>query len=646
MKTLRLALLELLRFRQGRSRLVPLALILVPLLYGGVYLWSTWDVYGRLDRIPVAVVNQDIPVTAHGIEVNAGQLFVQQLQQDRIFDWRFVDLRRAQRGLQRGAYFFAITVPPDFSSKLASPSPDLPRRASMLITLDDANGYLAGKLEQTAGVRLQNQITAAAHTAFAQRVLGDLTTLHQRLDQATAAVARQSAATRKVSDDAARVAAGLQNGQTVVGRFTTVNQQLLSGAQQVLQSVSGSAAAAADEIPIGAQSALDGASAAQRSAGLAASSAGAAAASADVALNSLTILGQAHPTLLSDPGFRQTMDSLRGTRQSAGDASTSAEQADAATQQATAGAQRVQSAAAVPQQQLRSAASQASNLVRLAQQSADQGDELARRSTTATRRAATLQADAKQLEAGQTRLSDSLTAAFDQIPPASAQQRARIADTLSSPVDVVTTNVHPAGVYGRGLAPLFFGVALWVYALVAFVLLRPVNPRALAGQARAATVAIAGWLPAAAIGVVGALILYGVLDGVLGLHPVHRPAAIGVVVLATLSFAALVHFLRTAFGAAGDAITFALLTVQLTASGGLYPLQTGPSPFQTVHQAMPITYVVDALRVCISGGPDARLIRAVIVLASILVVSLALTAVAVARQRTWTMARLKPAVTI
>jgi putative membrane protein len=167
-----------------------------------------------------------------------------------------------------------------------------------------------------------------------------------------------------------------------------------------------------------------------------------------------------------------------------------------------------------------------------------------------------------------------------------------------------------------------------------------------AGQARAVTVAVAGWLPAAVIGVVGALVLYGVLDGVLGLHPAHRPAAIGVVVLAALSFTALIHLLRTAFGAVGDAITFGLLTVQLTASGGLYPLQTGPSPFQTVHQAMPMTYVVDALRVTISGGTDSRLIRAVIVLAGILVVSLALSAVAVVRQRSWTMARLKPAVTI
>jgi putative membrane protein len=564
-KTLRLALLELFRFRQGRSLLVPVALALVPLVYGGVYLWATWDVYGRLDQIPVAVVNQDVPVTVDGTQVNGGQLFVQQLQQNRFFDWRFVDLQRAQRGLQSGAYSFTITVPPDFSSKLASPPTGPPRRASMLITLDDANGYLAGKLQQTAGVQLQDQIDGAARAAFAQRVLGNLTTLRQRLDQVTAAVASQSAAAKKVSDDAAKLAAGLADGQTVAGNLTTTNQRLLSGAQALFQTLSGSPAAGAAAQGV-------------------------------------------QPVQASAPA---------------------------------------QSAAPVSQQaQLSTSAVQASDLVRLAQQSSDQGDELARRTSTAAGQASMIQTDAGQFAAGQTKLAGSLAAALQQIPPASPQQRAQIADTLSSPVQVVTTNVHPARVYGRGLAPLFFGIALWVYALVAFILLRPVNPRAVAGQARAVTVAVAGWLPAAAIGVVGALVLYGVLDGVLGLHPAHRAAAIGVVVLAALSFTALIHLLRTAFGAVGDAITLGLLTVQLTASGGLYPLQTGPSPFQAVHQAMPMTYVVDALRVTISGGTDARLIRAVIVLASILVVSLALSAVAVVRQRSWTMARLKPAVTV
>ena len=47
-------------------------LAIVPLMYGALYLWSNWDPYGRLDQVPVAVVNEDVPVQFEGETVNAG----------------------------------------------------------------------------------------------------------------------------------------------------------------------------------------------------------------------------------------------------------------------------------------------------------------------------------------------------------------------------------------------------------------------------------------------------------------------------------------------------------------------------------------------------------------------------------------------
>ncbi len=69
MRSPRLAALELRRFGRGRlPRAALVALLLMPLLYGALYLWSFWDPYGRLDRVPVALVNDDRgpPRTAAG----------------------------------------------------------------------------------------------------------------------------------------------------------------------------------------------------------------------------------------------------------------------------------------------------------------------------------------------------------------------------------------------------------------------------------------------------------------------------------------------------------------------------------------------------------------------------------------------------
>ena len=60
MTVLRLARSELKRMTGGLlPKLTILALALVPLLYGAVYLYANWDPYGKLNQIDAALVVQD-----------------------------------------------------------------------------------------------------------------------------------------------------------------------------------------------------------------------------------------------------------------------------------------------------------------------------------------------------------------------------------------------------------------------------------------------------------------------------------------------------------------------------------------------------------------------------------------------------------
>ena len=636
MNTIRLSLLELRRFRGPFLRLVPLGLALVPLVSASVYLWSAWDPFGRTDRIPVAVVNQDRPVTSQGELIDAGQLLVSQLRQDRIFDWRFVPEGPARRGLRDGRYAFTLTVPPDFSARLASPSSQAPQRASMLITLNDANGYLTGKLAETTEARLQDQIDTAARTAFAQRVLGDLDALRGRLAQASTTATSQRDGTTRLAQDIAK----LSEQQRAAGQLATSGQQLTGSVQQLSQSLSGAASSMADQVPAAAQAVVDASNTAQRAAGQASGGISTAQQQADLALAGLTGLGQSHPDLRGDPDFQLAIEAARQAGRAAATAGVAVQEASISTQQAVASAQQLQSATSGALQQLRTASSQSTELVRASQQAADGADKLRAGLGGLLSGAHSLQAQVAQLQRGAGQLADGLRAALDQIPPANPEQRARIADSLATPVELRTANLHPARSYGRGLAPLFCGIALWVFGLVAYLVLRPLNPRALAGKARALTVAAAGWLPAAGIGVAGALVLYAVLAGGLGLDPLHPLWTIALLVLAACALVAATHLLRTAFGPAGLALSLVLLAFQLTASGGLYPLETAPAPFRTIHPLSPLTYVVQGLRVTISGGEPYQLIRAAIVLGAILLVCLGLTVLVAMRRRVWTVGRL------
>jgi putative membrane protein len=553
---LRLVLVEFRRFRSPLRWLVPVGLGLIPLLYGSLYLWSNWDPYGKSSEIPVAVVNQDQPAVANGQLVNAGEQFGEQLRASGRFQWKFVNADEARDGLKHGRYYFTITVPPDFSAKLSSAENPLPQRASMNITLNDANNYLAGIVAQTVKSELQSQVNSAAHAAYARAIYGELGQVKQQLEIASAGAHRLVDGTALAQQGSAALTQGIEAVQAGTGNIA-------DGVTQVAN-----ASSATDEA-----------------------------------------MTRAIDTILplipdGDPRINDVKQALRA--------------ATDLLHALTAGAQQVTNGAM-----------QTSTALGPLQTGSS-----------------TLQTAAAQSHSGASDIANVIDEALDKVPDTNPRQTAKAADVLGSPVGISMDNLNPAGVYGRGFAPFFFPIAIWVVGVLAYLFFRPVNLRAVAGRVNALTVAAAGWLPVATITAVGGLVLFGVVDVGLGLKPDHPLWVVGLLVLAAGAFVAIDYFLRISFGVIGEALSLVLLIVQLTSCGGLYPVETTPAPFRAIHPVIPMTYLVDGLRVAISGGLTGNLLRDVLVLAGFLVGFLAGTAFLIRRQRVWTLSRLHPQIDV
>lgn len=153
-------------------------------------------------------------------------------------------------------------------------------------------------------------------------------------------------------------------------------------------------------------------------------------------------------------------------------------------------------------------------------------------------------------------------------------------------------------------------------------------------------------MPGAALGIISALVLYTVVNSGLGLDPVHAGLTVLLMAVGVAAFVSIVHFLRATFGAVGDLFVLALLILQITASGGLYPVPTTPEFFQFLNPLMPMTYLIDGLRVTIYGGLMSDLWFDIAVLTGLAVVFLGLTALVMRRYRVWSMSRLHPDVEI
>ena len=248
-----------------------------------------------------------------------------------------------------------------------------------------------------------------------------------------------------------------------------------------------------------------------------------------------------------------------------------------------------------------------------------------------------------QLGSGATDLRDGLQAGVSKIPTYTEAERAALAAAAATPVTADTTRINAVKNNGSGLAPYFMAIALWVGALALYLLLRPLSSRALASSAPSPLVALAGYLPAALLAAVQGVALALVMQYVVGVQAASLPRLVGVAVLAALTFTAMNQALVAMFGTAGRFIAVVLAGLQMTSAGGTYSVQTAPVLFQWLHDVLPLTYAVDAMRKAIAGS-SVGVSHDITVLVLTLIGALLLSMYAARRQRTWTITRLHPVV--
>ncbi len=730
---------ELRRFRGGLLPTVAIiALVLIPLLYGALYLWAFWDPTGRMDRLPVALVDADRPAAlADGTPVHAGADVTDRLVEDGSLDWVTTDAQDAKEGVADGRYYFAVTLPTDFSAAVVSAAGDEPEQARIQVTYDDGNSFLADTLGHSAMIAVNDAVRATLGDKAVGTLLVGLGSTRDGLTTAAdGAVTLEDAANQLTdgatqlasgADDAAagatQLAAGADRAADGAAQLSTGARSAAGGASQVAAGAR-SAAGGAAQLSTGARSVADGAAlaasgSAQLASGLgtAADNAtlldqGAAGVKAGVDQAAATIqatagsLGAAKPALADaltylkpladagDAGAARAYAELSAVAQGLGAINTTtlstqfAALQDGATRVAKgaagldAGLGQLHTGAATLAGGTATLASGTSTLASgtatLATGTASLADgaaslasgtstlasgaatlaggtaDLADGSQTLATGTTTLAGGAHQLADGGGQIADGagtlatgLADGAAAVPDDDDTLRQARGDVIATPVTLDEQHTVKAEGFGEGFAPFFISLALFVGALITWLLLRPLPTRALASPASGLRATMAGFLPAAILGVGQVAVMMTVLK--LGLHLDMATVAgtLGFTLLVGLAFVALQQMLTALLGSAAGKVTIlALLMLQLASSGGTYPVETTPAFFRAIHPFLPMSYAVTGLREVITGGYDARLWGSVAVLVGVLVGSLAVTSWRAGRMRTWTLSRLHPALAL
>ncbi|CAN5436612.1 hypothetical protein BH10ACT7_BH10ACT7_10470 [soil metagenome] len=209
---------------------------------------------------------------------------------------------------------------------------------------------------------------------------------------------------------------------------------------------------------------------------------------------------------------------------------------------------------------------------------------------------------ADQLAAGAGQLASGLALGADQIPSTDPDAAKTSAEVAADPVGLTVSTANAVSEVGQAVATFFVPLGLWVGALAVFLVMRPVTRRALTSTARNGRLVASAIARASLITGAQALLLVALLHGALGVGWNLLPATLGFALLTALAFTAFHYLLTIGLGRAGLVVSLFVLAVQVTSTGGIYPIELLSSPFQLVSPFLPLTYAVDGMQGILSGG--------------------------------------------
>lgn len=166
-------------------KIVLVAIILIPMLYAGVFLGSMWDPYGKTSELPVAVINHDNAIQYQGVTMNIGANFVENLKENKAMDFQFVNEKVAEQGLEDGSYYMIITIPQDFSANAATVLDNHPKKMELQYTTNPGTNYIATKMDDSAMNNIRERVSETVTQTYVTTLFTQINNMHQGLQDAT-----------------------------------------------------------------------------------------------------------------------------------------------------------------------------------------------------------------------------------------------------------------------------------------------------------------------------------------------------------------------------------------------------------------------------------------------------------------------------
>jgi putative membrane protein len=140
-------------------KIIIFGMLLVPLIYAGIYLGAFWDPYGRTEELAIAFVNADAGVETDDGYLNIGRDTEANLRANTDFKWVFIDDRKtALAGVDEGDYYAMIAIPEDFTKSINQIENGELVHPSLEYVSNDKKNFIISMISKKAADNIQSEI--------------------------------------------------------------------------------------------------------------------------------------------------------------------------------------------------------------------------------------------------------------------------------------------------------------------------------------------------------------------------------------------------------------------------------------------------------------------------------------------------------
>lgn len=220
---------------KSKKILIPIiAVLFVPILYAGMFLWAFWDPYEQLDDLPVAVVNLDKGAELDGKPIEVGKGLVDNLKDNKSFKWEFVSEKEAKEGMEGRKYYMLVRIPDDFSSNATTLLKDNPKPLNLEYIPNESLNFLSSQIGGTAIEKIKSEVSSTLTKTYAEKMFDSIKDVSKGLADGADGANKLHDGASELHDGSSKVTDGLHTLQGKSGEMKDGVQKLADGSSKLL----------------------------------------------------------------------------------------------------------------------------------------------------------------------------------------------------------------------------------------------------------------------------------------------------------------------------------------------------------------------------------------------------------------------------